>query len=137
MSNSTCDPNLAAGIEGFFQEDFTFNVLNECQCQGINLLDACSIHFFDNGTVQAYGNITFGNFPANPDIAGEGVRVPVTPEHTRLSRQLTFLQLWWSQILGALLCIVAGAFLLRELTRRNATLQDRLKSVPSAKTLAT
>jgi len=58
----------------FFSSNFVFDVDQDCQAYGIDIFEACQIHFSpDNGTVLRYGDVEPGYFKGNPDIAGLGV----------------------------------------------------------------
>lgn len=65
-------------LNGYFRSNFTFEIQQECRKQGIDINEACQIHFFNaNDTVSSYGTIQRPDFPPDPDIAGLGVCLPL------------------------------------------------------------
>lgn len=67
-------PDAVRFLKTFFSSGYSAELQNECCREGVDLNDACHVDFFANNSVRAYGNVGRGQFKANPDIAGFGVR---------------------------------------------------------------
>jgi hypothetical protein len=78
MASRSClgvRPNATEFLKTFFSSGFKAELENECCRSGVDLRADCLIHFYDwNNTVRAYGSVARGEFKADPDIAGFGVR---------------------------------------------------------------
>ncbi len=79
MASQTCpgqSPNAANFLSAFFfTSHYTVELQDVCCRAGVNLNPSCTIQFFPNNSVQAYGGAQRGEFVADPSIAGLGVCV--------------------------------------------------------------
>jgi hypothetical protein len=79
MASQACpgqSPNAATFLGAFFFDPhYTVELQDVCCRAGVNLNPSCTIHFFPNNSVQAYGGVQRGGFVADPSIAGLGVCV--------------------------------------------------------------
>ncbi|KAK4201878.1 hypothetical protein QBC40DRAFT_338731 [Triangularia verruculosa] len=78
MASPTCAQDGAQHsflkwVPYFLSSSYETNLQHDCCLLGVDLSTSCVVNFFSNNTVDSYGNVTRGQFEANPDIAGYGV----------------------------------------------------------------
>ncbi|KAJ2902349.1 hypothetical protein MKZ38_000666 [Zalerion maritima] len=83
----------------FFSGNFSFEIEHACKKVNKSIYGACEINFFDNDTVESYGDVRRGEFGARRDIAGLGVLLGLA-------------------IPGFLVVLISWAFMAKEVAER-------------------